>query len=263
IGIAGAQNGEAPPPPDGQPDISGTWIGKLKVKAWDQHASDDDKSRARLPVLIEITQNGEKITLALNFFTDVGPRRFVLTGEVGNGHFWASMNEAAGVMMMSGHVKKNRLKGKAVVAEDFTVVEVKYSVKRGAGEALEHVAVTPSGSADGDPSIAGSWAGKHKWKAWYQYVPTDDSSRVGKGKDGIGVSVLQDGGNVHLTYVVDGGDAVPLSGEHGNGHFWAIGDHPRGGPMMMVGHVKKGRIKGVGVTVFDGALFEFKYKLRQ
>jgi hypothetical protein len=263
VGLAGAQNGEEPPPPDGTPDLSGAWLGKLRVKYWDQHDHKDDKGRGATGVQIDVEQEGSDIQVTLWVPVSGGSRQFVMQGKIGNGQFWALMEEKRVVFLLTGHVKNDRWKGLLVFTDDYNVGQAKLKAKRGEETSQVPVQDTPSGNADGDPSIAGTWSGKHKYKAWTQYARSEGEK--GKGKDEISLEITQLAHTIDVDYTVqgdDGPETIPLVGEHGNGHFWAKGTHPTGGPMMVIGHAKKGAIKGVGNAAFDSAVWEFKFKVK-
>jgi hypothetical protein len=264
-------------PPDGRPGMSGGWLGKLKVKSWDLHASDDDQSKARAPVHIQVDQElfGDDVTMTLYVPDEGGSRAFGLTGKVGNYRVWAVRREPGEVIMLTGrlipvgsiaaHVLglgKFKLKGRLLVAEDFTVTEAKFVAREREVLTPEVVPGTPGGSADGEPSIAGRWTGTCRFRENLQYEPPDYKDRS-KWKDAVTLDFVQDGGNVDLTMSLLGGDVIQLAGECGNGHFWAIGDHPQGGPTMVIGHRKKGTAKGVGIMALAEAVRIFKFKVKQ
>lgn len=253
-------------PPDGTPDISGTWLGTMKARSWDQSPSDDDSGKAKVPVRIDVTQNGADVTFRIYIESDEGTREFVLDGQIGQGNAWAVLGGPDPIMMLSAQLKKNKLKGKVLVYEDFTVAETTFSVKPGAFTQVTPVPGTPSGSQDGLPDISGSWTGKHKWTGYAMYDRGPGEKTKAKGKEKISLDVGQMGNSITVLYTVhsdEGDEVLTLTGAHGNGHFYALGFHPQGGPIFAVGHVKKKKLTGQVITTFDSAVFEAKFSVKR
>jgi hypothetical protein len=261
-GLLGAQSG----PPDGVPDLSGTWTGKLKIRAWDQSPSDDDTSKGNVPVRIDISQNAADITFRIYVEGDEGTREFVLAGQIGQGNAWAVLEGPDPIMMLSAHLKKNKLKGTLLVYEDFTVAESTFTVTPDTFSPVMPVPGAPSGSQDGLPGISGPWTGKHKWTGYAMYDPGKGEKSKEKGKNAIDIDVGQTGSTISLLYTVrtdEGDEILNLTGAHGNGHFYALGLHPKGGPVFLVGHVKKNKLTGRAITTFDSAVLEAKFTVKR
>jgi hypothetical protein len=265
VGFVGAQG--VVPAPDGMPDISGRWVGQLRVKTWDQHPNADDQGRGKAPIQLDILQNGADVTITLSVPTDEGTRQFVMPGKIGHGVFWGLQNKTREIFMIWGRVRGKKLKGFLVLIDDFTVAEAKFTVKRGPGEAKTGVTSTITGFADGLPSVDGDWSGTHRWKGYRHYDPGPGEKDKGRGKDSIAISFSQSGGSITADYTVfsdEGPEVVPMTGEHGNGHLWLLGTHPQsGGPVFFIGHVKKRPIKGKGVAILEEGVFEFKFTVKR
>ena len=120
--------------PDGTPDISGPWVGKLKFANNDQSGTYDKPDKGRQPIELDIDQMGPSIQILVTVTTLDGPISFELEGLVGNGHFWAKSTEIGLEMFVVGHVSKNGKKIKATVLgsilDEAYTIEVKFSVKR-------------------------------------------------------------------------------------------------------------------------------------
>jgi len=260
-GLVGAQNG----PPDGTPDLTGTWVGSIKAKAWDQHANADDFGKGKVPIRMDITQQGADITFRLIFEDDGEEREWEASGQIGNGNAWAITKGPDPIVMLTAHVKKKKIKGIMVIADDHTVAEAKFTVRPSTFSPVNPLPDDVSGFHDGLPPLGGAWSGKHKWTGYAMYTPEPGEKSKGKAKDGIRLDFSQIGSSITILYtvLVDGGpEQFTLTGEHGNGHFYALGAHPQGGPMFIIGHVKKKKIKGQGIVTFDSIVLEFKFTVK-
>ncbi|MEN8148670.1 MAG: hypothetical protein ABFS86_02535 [Planctomycetota bacterium] len=120
--------------PDGTPDISGIWVGKLKYANHDQTGTHTKPDKGRQPIELDIGQEGPNILVGVTVTTGDGPISFDLEGLIGNGHFWVKSTEVGLEMFVVGHVSKNGKKIKATVLGSFLadayVSEVKFTVKR-------------------------------------------------------------------------------------------------------------------------------------
>ncbi|MEN8150638.1 MAG: hypothetical protein ABFS86_12505, partial [Planctomycetota bacterium] len=101
---------------------------------------------------------------------------------------------------------------------------------------------------DGQPSLAGDWIGKAKYKGY-------DMSGEGeneKGKLPIQVEFLQRGSYLYAAIYVEEGPEFELEGQIGGGHFWLFGE-TEDGPMICFGHVKsKGRKIKAHLQIAEG-----------
>jgi hypothetical protein len=115
--------------PDGQPDITGDWTTKVKVKGFAMDPNEDDE-KGKFTVTMRFSQMGEGLSVEVLV---PGEPSFHLSGEIGNGHFWASGETEGGrPRLMIGHVARNekKLKGMLLEAWNDGVDEVKFSAKR-------------------------------------------------------------------------------------------------------------------------------------
>jgi hypothetical protein len=224
VGFVGAQG--VVPAPDGMPDISGRWVGQLRVKTWDQHPNADDQGRGKAPIQLDILQNGADVTITLSVPTDEGTRQFVMPGKIGHGVFWGLQNKTREIFMIWGRVRGKKLKGFL-----------------------------------GDWSGTHRWKGYRH----YDPGPGEKDKGRGKDSIAIsfsqsGGSITAD----YTVFSDEGPEVVPMTGEHGNGHLWLLGTHPQsGGPVFFIGHVKKRPIKGKGVAILEEGVFEFKFTVKR
>jgi len=117
------------PGPDGLPDISGTWVGKVKIKGFDMTGYGDHE-KVTMAVTFEIDQEGEEIDALVT--PDDGTDPFEMEGLIGDGHLWLASLGDGGIALMIGHVKNKGKKIKAVFlsGEDDYVFEMKVNLKR-------------------------------------------------------------------------------------------------------------------------------------
>ena len=121
--------------PNGLPDVSGTWVGNLKFKGFDQ-TGDFLNAKGKFPVTLSVTQTGA--TIDVDILGDQTLEGVSLTGEIGNGNFWASGSRVGSGLptLLSGHVNSNGTSLKAAgitTSADpalYEVVEIKLSAKR-------------------------------------------------------------------------------------------------------------------------------------
>jgi len=114
--------------PDGLPDISGTWVGKAKIKGYDM-TGDGDHEKMKVPVTIEILQEGNEIHAQI---TPEDGSPFEMEGLIGDGHFWLASVEDGEVALWVGHVKSKgkKIKGTFLSGEDDYVFEMGIQLKR-------------------------------------------------------------------------------------------------------------------------------------
>jgi hypothetical protein len=122
--------------PDGQPDISGVWTGKIKYRGWDVSGTRDLRGRGRDPIEATVSLAGGDLACDLIVRPDEDRELWTLRGVHGHGNFWAQGDHSPvkGPMTIYGHVRKNgkRLKGKGIVRldEDAAIAEVTFTLKR-------------------------------------------------------------------------------------------------------------------------------------
>jgi len=122
------------PPPDGQPDIHGTWSGK--AHATEFHLSGTEKNGVvePYPITVDIAQAGADITLDVTITRDEGPLVYRLTGKIGRGKLWAQGTDAGGtgnslVALATVNAKGNGMKGSELLLFD-PPLQTKFAMKK-------------------------------------------------------------------------------------------------------------------------------------
>jgi len=121
-------------PPDGKPDIHGTWSGR--AQAIESHLGGTTKNGGAesYPIAVDIAQTGADITLAVTITRDEGPLTFQLRGKVGRGKLWAQGTDTAGtgnslVAVGAVNAKGTVMKGTELLLFD-APLQVKFRVKK-------------------------------------------------------------------------------------------------------------------------------------
>ena len=115
-GGAAALRSAPVPVADGLPDISGTWSGKSHVKHTDQ-STGGNVVKISFPIDCTIGQTGNAVTLDITVHVaGGGTQQLELSGEEGNGIFWASGSDpdTAKPVLMVGRVKQNHISAKGL-----------------------------------------------------------------------------------------------------------------------------------------------------
>lgn len=118
---------------DGNPNAAGAWEGKVAFKDFslDPGSSGDN---GRIPATMTINQNGADLFLQLSVTTEEGVETFLLTGLIGNGHFWVFNGDTESPMVLSGHFggsdQSLKMKGTGILASGSSVSEVKFNLRR-------------------------------------------------------------------------------------------------------------------------------------
>jgi hypothetical protein len=135
LGLAGMGRALAQEaPPDGKPDIHGTWSGR--AQAIESHLGGTTKngSSESYPITVDIAQTGADITLAVTITRDEGPLTFQLRGKVGRGKFWAQGTDTAGTGNSLVAVGGVNAKGKVMKGTDLLLfdspIQVKFKAKK-------------------------------------------------------------------------------------------------------------------------------------
>jgi hypothetical protein len=84
------------PPPDGNPDIHGTWKGR--AHAMELHLGGTEKNGVSepYPITIDVSQTGADVVLDVTISRDEGDLAYRLTGKIGRGRFWAEGTDVGG-----------------------------------------------------------------------------------------------------------------------------------------------------------------------
>ena len=133
--LAGAGHALAQePPPDGKPDIHGSWMGR--ARATESHLSGTEKNGVAepYPITFAIAQTGADITLDVTISRDEGPLVYRLTGKVGRGKFWAEGTDVGGtgnclVALGGVNAKGNTMKGTELLLFD-PPLQTKFTAKK-------------------------------------------------------------------------------------------------------------------------------------
>ena len=117
-----------PDGPDGNPNIAGTWEGKVRVKLFDMTGNDDDY-RAREAVQVKILQKGSGLDVLI---IPDGGNSIDMSGQIGDGHFWLYAETEDGPLVWVGHVrnKGRRIIGKLLGGENDGALDIKVQLKR-------------------------------------------------------------------------------------------------------------------------------------
>jgi len=121
-------------PPDGKPDIHGTWSGKAQAIEFHLGGTEANGGAESYPITLDIAQTGADVTLGVTIMRDEGPLTYQLTGKVGRGKFWAQGTDAAGtgnslVAIGGVNAKGNVMKGTQLLLFD-TPIQVKFKAKQ-------------------------------------------------------------------------------------------------------------------------------------
>src|SRR5262245_47844605 len=89
LGLVGASRTLAQEaPPDGTPDIHGTWAGKGHATEIHLGGTEKNGSTELYPITLNIAQTGADTTIDVTISRSEGPLAYRLTGKVGRGRFW-------------------------------------------------------------------------------------------------------------------------------------------------------------------------------
>jgi hypothetical protein len=130
LGRAVAQEG----PPDGTPDIHGTWKGKAHAMEFHLGGTEKNGVSEPYPITVDVSQTGAAITLDVTISRDEGPLVYRLVGEIGRGRFWAQGMDVGGtgsalVTLGAVSAKGNAMKGTELLLFD-PPLETKFTLKK-------------------------------------------------------------------------------------------------------------------------------------
>ena len=135
LGLAGMWRAIAQePPPDGTPDIHGTWSGRAQAIEFHLGGTVKNGGSESYPITLDIAQTGADVTLDVTITRDEGPLAYRLTGKVGRGKFWAQGTDMAGtgnslVAVGSINAKGNVMKSTELLLFD-APIQVKLKAKK-------------------------------------------------------------------------------------------------------------------------------------
>ena len=75
-------------PPDGMPDIHGTWSGKAQAVELHLGGTEKNGETEAYPLTLSVAQSGADITIDVTLMRDEGPLAYRLVGKVGRGRLW-------------------------------------------------------------------------------------------------------------------------------------------------------------------------------
>jgi hypothetical protein len=122
------------PPPDGTPDIHGTWMGKAHAMEFHLAGTEKNGVSEPYPITIDVSQTGADIVLDVTIKRDEGPLAYRLTGQIGRGRFWAQGTDAGGtgnalVTLGAVNAKGNAMKGTELLLFD-PPIQTKFTLKK-------------------------------------------------------------------------------------------------------------------------------------
>ncbi|HET6202570.1 MAG TPA: hypothetical protein VFI25_07180 [Planctomycetota bacterium] len=116
--------------PNGIPDLAGQWAGRVQFTEYDlSDSSSSSYDRKSCTFVLLVTQTGANLAMQLapSCPSDDSTPAILLTGKVGNRHFWAyasssAAGEAEGEILLSGKVSGSgarlKMKGIGIAVDD-------------------------------------------------------------------------------------------------------------------------------------------------